>query len=750
MVRTPAHTASEAREASLSTRVSAPAKPPRSWSIRRLGPLWLLLAVAVTHAASHMDIGVDTWISLASGDHVLGHGVPAADPFSFRSRAPSAPAAEDGLGRRAVLWLLPDGWIDQAWITHAAFAVVHRVAGLGGLVLLKYASYALVAVLLLLTARVRGAEPGLALVASGLALLAGRTFYEIRPQDVTNLIAVALMLLLAATPRAPRTVWAAVPLFALWGNLHGGFLWGLLALVAFVGAGFLARGLAGKALALPPDTLRSLGVATLASLVALVTLSPYRLANLTHPIVVSFGADAREWRSVAEWLPLTAGSTAEKVIFALWMLVIVAAALAAWRGAAPPADGRTPRRAGETAGDGAFDLGAAAIVALTCAMAVTSRRFLPMAYLVAAPLVAQWLTPVWDRLAPGGSARAGRVARAVALVLAAVVALGYALAFGRTFYGPWPFDERRVSFSERALQTAGLPWDACRFVRVNGIQGRMWNFWEMGGFWAACQDGDAVTGRIPVQITFDGRAQVAYDINARRLYDLFDAGGPTGLRLDAAARDASPEESEVIRTWVDRSLPEENVWIAHLPERKKASRLTVALFSLPQWQPVYQDERDTLLVDTSTAQGAALAAAVDAGEVEFPDEPARLLTLAYRTLVTDGPAGLAKAFALARQAYVLRPSPRAVVLASGAARNIEVTAAARAFCREIVDDAIRRHAEIVREHGGYTRLAAAVEAARYLQQAAQSARDEAGRRQATEQLRWLAQEANRLVAASEW
>ncbi len=62
--------------------------------------------------------------------------------------------------------------------------------------------------------------------------------WAMRPQLATYVLLPALLALLGRWERGSRGLWALVPLgFALWANLHGGFVLGLLALAFFAGAG---------------------------------------------------------------------------------------------------------------------------------------------------------------------------------------------------------------------------------------------------------------------------------------------------------------------------------------------------------------------------------------------------------------------------------------------------------------------------------------------------------------------------------
>jgi hypothetical protein len=751
----------------------APVAPPpveleravRPWLSSALAPVWVLLAVAVVLAATHTDpAGVDTWVSLAGGREIHAHGITLADPFSFASRQPAPLPAGAGIGARAHAWLLPAGWINQNWLTHVFFAAVMRHLGLDGLVAWKYANYTLVALVLVLTARLRRAEPALALLLTAGALLAGRTFFEIRAQEWTNLLAAALMLILATSVlRSQKVLYLTVPLFAVWCNLHGGFIWGLVALATFAGANVLAAWLRGPLLAPGPRALRAQVLAFGAALVTSVVASPYRLTNLTHSFVTSLGANARQWRNVYEWQPLRNGTASEQAGFAIAALLAAGAAAVVvvrqWRRLAPRS-----RRPADAAGDagGAFDLGSAAVLALTAAMAVTSRRFLPMAYLTGAPLLAEWLTRAlrplpavraladrWrDATAAGGPLRP--LARTAAWLAAAGVAAAVLVPLARTMLGPSPYDDRRVSVGDRMLQTVGQPWDACRFVRLNRLHGRMWNFWETGGFWGWCQDQDPASGKIAMQTTIDGRAQAAFDIDAALWYNQLLVGGPAALQAEREHRLLTEGELAAVAPWTAAELSAHGIWLAHLTQSRADEPLSRSLLALPSWQVVYADAHHLLLADTSTASGRALSEAVDAGTASFPDDASRLLTLAYRALRSRRADKNDLALSLARQAYAARPSQRAVEVAILSASESSTTGEVASFCEGIASALARDHRAVAASNGGYERLAAGVTALGFLEQTAVTRGDAEAHTRAAQELDLLAGEANRLVARAEW
>jgi len=139
-------------------------------------------------------------------------------------------------------------WVAQQWLAECVMAAVHAVGGLDGLVLVTAvvlaATYAGVASRLLHA----GFHPlGIAALLA-LVLAAGSPQFHARPLVLSiALLALSFAMLLdveSGRARLRRLAWL-VPLFALWGNLHGGVLAGIGTL-GLAAAGWSAAWLLGR------------------------------------------------------------------------------------------------------------------------------------------------------------------------------------------------------------------------------------------------------------------------------------------------------------------------------------------------------------------------------------------------------------------------------------------------------------------------------------------------------------------------
>ena len=151
------------------------------------------------------------------------HALISADPFSFTR--PGAPFLGFEYGTQLVFAL--------AWKAGGIAAVTVLVG------LLIASVYALLAWVLLRL----NVEPLLAYIVTVGAAALGGGHWVARPH-LFSFLATVLLLWLLERPR-PAPVWLFVPFFAVWANLHGGFVFGAMLLTVWL-AGTVAEWLASR------------------------------------------------------------------------------------------------------------------------------------------------------------------------------------------------------------------------------------------------------------------------------------------------------------------------------------------------------------------------------------------------------------------------------------------------------------------------------------------------------------------------
>jgi hypothetical protein len=708
-----------------------PAPKTSRW---RLLPWALLLAVALAWSLATMSRSVDLWISLAGGRHILAHGVDSIDPFSSASlqATPAGPGA--GRWERLLAWAHPRGWINQNWLSHVWLIWLASRLGLGALFWWKLVVYALVAGGLVATARLRGAGWELSMVAAAAVVAVAREFWEIRAQDHTNLLLVGLLLVLAMARRQARWVWAAVPLVAVWANTHGGFVY------AFVVLGVLTAWEGGRAWrqgSWSSEQARSARrhLAVLgASLLVAVVASPYRLANLTHPVEVSLSPYAQEWRLVGEWRPLwdPAGFGTRGPFLGLVGLAVVLLIGCVRRDRM--ASGFGKRRAPGPPSGAVVDWSDVALLVVTLAMATLSRRFLPILAILLAPLLAVWGQRLLDAWRPAGHPGVRRVALGVCCLAVGIGGLLFGLRFRRVYLQPWPPDAAHASLLDRLTHTFQWPHGACEFLRLNDQTGTLFAFWQETGYVMWAQDPEPATGRLPVQVFIDGRAQGAYPIETFRRYIHLRDGGPTGGAVKQQERRFTPAEANEVRAFLQGNLRALGVNLALIPAEEARIPISQALFNTPGWQVVYMDHRHSLLADTTTPEGKALAEGVWSGTTRFPAGESGGLTRCFLLLQRRDEASGREALTLARQVLAQEPSQRAVVYAVQAGEVAGLGDELDVLLRATAESYLGQREVLLRHDGTYGALEAALAALGNLQARAQRRGDTATAAWAAERL----------------
>lgn len=195
--------------------ISADAPADNSRSLFERFPAAVLIAALVADSGRYAD--PDLWGHIRFGEFVLRHGRPLLrDPYSY-----SAPGHL---------------WLNHEWLSELVFAATYDWFGVLGLKLFKFTlAAATIALIARALAQTRASIRSQFLVLTVGAVALG-PLIQFRPQLFTFVILAALLALLAEDSyRGQGRLWVAVPLMALWANLHGGFFVGLVLLLIYTG-----------------------------------------------------------------------------------------------------------------------------------------------------------------------------------------------------------------------------------------------------------------------------------------------------------------------------------------------------------------------------------------------------------------------------------------------------------------------------------------------------------------------------------
>ena len=382
--------------------------------------------------------GSDMWWHIAAGRELLQTGTPfMVDDWSFSAHGKD--------------------WLNHEWLADIIYYVWVSSFGLQAIVYWKW--LVLVATFLTLQYvlyRQTGSALA-ALVCAGGAAAVAAPFIDVRPH-LYSLLNFAVLLALALE-RRPRT-WILALLFLVWVNLHGGFFFGLMALSILL---FPWRDL-------NLDNFRGALIVGLVCVLA-ASLNPSGLGTFLYPLKYAFDT-ASPFRGLAEWHPpFRPGGIRSPLFFYFMYLPAVAVLYALPR----------VRKALGVPWEGI------ALTALTLAMALTSRRFIPLfgmsLAIMLAPLLGWAFARLRRRWLEWGVA-------GVALLFALYRLAPYPLASGPAFH--------------YLVAEFSYPTDSVNFLQANNLQGNVYAYYNWGGYLHWRTDG-------ALKVYIDGRADTLYD-----------------------------------------------------------------------------------------------------------------------------------------------------------------------------------------------------------------------------------------------
>ena len=316
---------------------------------------------------------VDFFWHLAAGRWIRTHGeIPRNDPFRFTS---------DGAP-----------WVDHEWLFQWLLAGVDALGGIPVLVAGRTLLAVGLALLLWWLARREGASPWIAAALAGLALAGIRPRLLLRPELVTFLGLVSLLLVLQRVRRGAGVGHAAAALgiVVVWVNGHPGALVAPVVVAMYLGGAALGAVLDGDRAGARALAFRG-ALLTPATALALL-LNPYGVSVYGVPFAIS-SALADVAGTNPDWLP--SWTTVRPLYFAALVGLALWTA-AAWR------RGKRP------------DTGSGAVVLAMAGLSVLQARQQPL-FWIAGVALAGFLAsrPVWSR----AEIRFARIAVGLALVL---------------------------------------------------------------------------------------------------------------------------------------------------------------------------------------------------------------------------------------------------------------------------------------------------------------------------------------------
>jgi hypothetical protein len=125
-------------------------------------------------------------------------------------------------------------WLNHEWLSELARGAIYNALGIIGLKLMKFLCSAATLLCLTLALAETGAPMSTQVTILLVASVAVGPQMQFRPQLFTFALTSALLAMLARyASRGHAPLWLAIPMLALWANLHGGFIIGLAILATF-------------------------------------------------------------------------------------------------------------------------------------------------------------------------------------------------------------------------------------------------------------------------------------------------------------------------------------------------------------------------------------------------------------------------------------------------------------------------------------------------------------------------------------
>ena len=244
----------------------------------------------------------------------------------------------------------------------------------------------------------------------------------------------------------------------------------------------------------------------------------------------------------------------------------------------------------------------------------------------------------------------------------------------------------------------------------------MLNYWTEGGFIAWSQEPDPNTGRTPLQLFMDGRAQAAYEPEVYQLWSQIMSGGPAVQ--SARIRRTTPDYAKVGQ-WLDKKLKSLNVWVVLIPSNQFGVPFTKGLEYNPNWPLVFFNNKQKLFIDVKTPQGKKLFEGIFSGETLYPDDFSRNLIIAHNMLLFGKEMAVRKeGLNFAVKAFKSNPSQAPMQKIVSAARFNELRPFVNVFCKSYFDDFAKNKNLYIKQDGYLQRIWAALITAGHLQQVA--------------------------------
>jgi len=443
-----------------------------STSLFRYSPGLILISIAI--ADSIRLPAPDLWWHVRFGQAVLrlGHLV-RHDPYSYTAAG--------------------HYWNNHEWLAEVLMAAIFNHAGVFGLILMKLACTSVVIVFLAAALAETGSSTLVqfaVLIGSAVVI---KPHMQFRPQSFTfALLAVLIYLFTRDAYRRAGRLWLAIPILALWANLHGVFIMGIAAIGTYSAVSGLQDVMAGRGYQ------RAIRLAAITGAAILVTLAtPYGIGTW---LMVGHALRNPYTRVViVEWQPLASAALEHwqqhKFVISNYDIAIamMAATGISWALTIE-----------------ADDLPLFAIAAVMVVAAFMSTRNLPIAMIALAAPLARDSPGAGQNMAAAKEIskppqRSGWINQAVLIALSLVIFVQSGL-FSRSLTSPFPY-----------------PTSACEFMKQHQLRGNILSTYQWGEY--------LIWNTPESKVFIDGRYDTVYPLEIIYKFALFNFNLPGGDRI---------------------------------------------------------------------------------------------------------------------------------------------------------------------------------------------------------------------------
>lgn len=401
--------------------------------------IWLSAGVILFLSFGYTEMqGSDLWWHLAAGREILQtQTLWMVDDWSFSTHG--------GV------------WQNHEWLSDIIFYGWASAFGVKSLVYWKWLVVVFTFIALQQVLFRQSGSAFASLLCAGIAIAVAAPFIDVRPHLYTLLnFSILLLLLLNRT----SATWVVAGLFVVWVNLHGGFFFGIMALSILL---FPWRDI----------TLENFRAAFVIGFICVLAcfLNPSGVKAFLYPLTYAFDSSS-PFKGLGEWHPPFKPGGIQSPYF-FWMLL--AAPLVALAYVLPAV-----RRASSVPWEGIL------LTGLTLAMALTSRRFIPIFAMSFAVMLAPLLGLVLHKL------RAEKFDATFA-----VLALGFAL------FRMLPYPLAAPPAYHYLTAEYSYPIDTINYMKANQLMGNVYALYNWGGYIHWRTDGD-------LKVYIDGRADTIY------------------------------------------------------------------------------------------------------------------------------------------------------------------------------------------------------------------------------------------------